>query len=356
MRVPYGRLLSFGRDALAKRGVPAEDAAAAAEALAAGDLHGVETHGIRYVPFFVRWLEKGTVNPRPTFRLDREGPSFAVLNADNALGPVAACRAMGIALEKASAAGLGAVAVRNSNTFVYGAFYAAMALPRKMVGLAMTNWSRPGVRPPEGLDRLLGTNPLAVAVPSRHEAPFLLDMSTSVVSEGRIRMAKARGGRASREWLLDPDGSPTEDPSVVGPPGTGSVRPLGVTAEHGAHKGFGLGILVDILCGVLSGGVYGNYRQRIGLSETEVYTSTHFLGALNPLAFRAEQEYLNDIDTLLSVIRRSRPRPGVDRVRYPGLRAFECARENRERGVPVALDILETLRACARDLGIEPPG
>ncbi|MEK7270935.1 MAG: Ldh family oxidoreductase [Planctomycetota bacterium] len=351
IRVPLERIEAFVRAAFERLGVDPAEAGPAAVSVAASDLRENETHGLWMMPYYVSALKSGQMNPKPKFRIDREGPAFALVDADNAFGLVTGRFAMNLAIRKAAEAGIAAVSVRNSNSLGYLGWFAGLAAEKRMIGIVMSNFGRPAVAPPDGLTRLVATNPIAIAAPGRHEAPFLLDISTSVVSEGKSRIAKARGKRLPCEWVQDAEGRPSTDPDLSGP-GPGSTRPLGVIPEHGAYKGFGLALAVDILCGLLSGGVYGNYRERLGLDPVSVNSSSHFFLAINATAFRPDQELMNDMDMFLAVIRRSLPRPGVDHVRYPGLRAFEAEKANRKNGVPLAKDLLERMAKIAKDLGV----
>jgi LDH2 family malate/lactate/ureidoglycolate dehydrogenase len=233
-------------------GLPAEDAATAADVLVQADLMGVDSHGVsNYIQLlYVPGLRGGSIAPRPRIEVVQETAISALYDGGGGLGLVVGTRAMRAAIEKARASGVGLVAVRNSRHYGAAGCYARMALAHDLLGLSLTN-SDKLVVPTFGRESRIGTNPISVAVPAGAQPPFLLDMATSTVPLGKIMLARRNGLTLPEGWAADENGVPTTDPETA----FRALRllPLGSTFEQGSHKGYGLGVVVDILSGVLSG-------------------------------------------------------------------------------------------------------
>ncbi len=229
-------------------GVPAADADTVAEVLVEADLRGVESHGCTRVAGYLSMIRLGLLNPRPKIHLLRETPSTAGLEADQAFGIVAARQAMRLAMDKARAAGVAAVTVRNvTHTGMVG-FYPMMAARAGLIGIAMNNG--PAILPPfGGTTPTLATNPLAAAFPAGDEEPIVLDMATSMVAAGKMRLAAKKGAPIPEGWALDRDGVPTTDPE--------EAIYHGFLQWAGGYKGFGVATLIEVMSGVLSGGLLG---------------------------------------------------------------------------------------------------
>lgn len=238
-----------------RMGCSGDHAAMAAGVLLAADLKGIESHGVARLPGYVRLWRKGRINANPQWQWTQRLPAVAVLDADGALGMVAGQVAMHKAVELAAVFGTAQVLVRNSNHFGIAAEHALMAVGHDMVGWAMTNAS-PLVAPPGANRRLLGTNPICYAFPSAfNEPPWVLDMATSAAANGKLELASRSGSAIPSGWASDSRGQTTTDPNALRQ--GGSLLPLGSTAEGGVHKGYGLGALVDLWSGVLSGASFG---------------------------------------------------------------------------------------------------
>ena len=237
-----------------KMGCNAFDASLAAEVLLSADLRGVDSHGVARLSGYFRLYEKGRVNPNPNFRVIHETPSTAVLDADGALGLVSAPFAMELAMQKAEQVGTGWVSVKNSNHFGIAGFHSMKALQKDMIGIALTNAS-PLVAPTFSKERLLGTNPISVAIPSGKERPFIADLATTTAANGKLEILQRKGINAPSGWIQDADGHSTND--AHGVKKGGALLPLGGDRSHGSHKGYALGSVVDIFSAVLSGANYG---------------------------------------------------------------------------------------------------
>ena len=343
-RVNHEKLIRFVRRSFEKLGVPASDSEIAANVLVASDLRGVDTHGvIRFNPhaWYVKWLRDGAMTAKPNIRVITQTPSTALLDADNGMGFVAGHRAMDLAIKKAKESGVGIVTVRNSRHYGMSAYYSMLALPHDMIGIAMTNASRQVV-PTFGRDARFGTNPLCFAIPANDEKPFVLDMATTTAAAGKLELAIRLGKPVPTGWALNEKAQPTTDPKVAQQ--ARRLLPLGGSRESGSHKGYGLGILVEILCGVLTGTVTAlNPNQE---------PRGHFFGAIDPSAFRPAAEFKADMDRLIRELKATPPVQGENRVYVAGEIEFETAEERSERGIPLHESVLKGLRDVGEQLGV----
>ena len=343
-RVDHRKLTSFVSSAFTKLGVPKGDADIAAQGLVAADLRGVDTHGvIRFNPtsWYVKWLRDGEMNPAPSIRVVSESPASALLDGDRGIGMVIGRRAMELAIRKAGESGVGIVAVRNSRHFGMSANYAMQALAHDMIGIAMTNASRQVV-PTFGREPRFGTNPICLAAPALEEKPFVLDMATTTAAAGKLELAARQGRSIPAGWALNEMAESTNDPRVAQK--ARRLLPLGGSREGGNHKGYGLAILVEILCGVLSGTVTAlNSNQD---------PRGHFFGAIRVDAFRPAEEFKRDMDRLIRELKSTPPVNGQDRVYVAGEIEFETAEERAAKGIPLLGSVVQGLKDVGEQLGV----
>ncbi|MBI4337737.1 MAG: Ldh family oxidoreductase [Chloroflexi bacterium] len=325
-------------------GVPPEDAAIAAGMLVLADLRGVESHGVSVYlqSSYVPGLSNGNINPTPHLRTVRETPISAMVDGDRGLGQVMASRAMGIAIAKAKQSGIGLVAVRNSGHYGAAQATAMMALKEDLIGISLTN-GHALVLPTFGREPRLGTNPICVAVPTGQEPPFVLDMATSTVAIGKIAVAARSKAPLPLGWATDSSGVPTADAQAART--ARRLLPLGGTRELGSHKGYGLGALVEVLTGVLSGGLLSTMIQ----GQTG---PCHFLGAVRVDLFRPLDQFKTDMDRLLRSLRETPAAPGHDRVYYAGLPEWETERERRAHGIPLHPEVAAFIRQTCAERGV----
>jgi LDH2 family malate/lactate/ureidoglycolate dehydrogenase len=342
-------LVRFVAGALRQLGVGVAEAAIVADVLVAADLRGIESHGVaRLVSHYIGRLRGGTIAANPVVTVVRETPTSIVFDAGNGLGHPVAKRAMERVIEKARETGTAFGAVRNSNHFGIAGYYAMLALEHDMIGIASTNSVRYGA-PTYGRDVLLGTNPLAFAIPALHEPPFVLDFATTTVPRGKLEVYDRKEQALLPGWAIDAHGRETLDPKVaLG----GALLPLGgFGIESGGHKGYGLGLLVDILCGVLSGGAFGA-RLPGPNDPPQPGMISHFFGAIRIDGFRDAAHFKADMDRELRTFKDSRTSAGHDRVYVAGEIEDERARFNREHGVPVHAKVWAGLERLAAELGV----
>jgi L-2-hydroxycarboxylate dehydrogenase (NAD+) len=343
-RINHEKLTRFVQAAFEKLGVAGGDAQIAAEALVAADLRGVDTHGvIRFSPhaWYVKWLSEGSMTAKPNIRVTSETPSTALLDGDRGMGMVIGHRAMELAIDKAQSCGIGMVGVRNSRHYGMSAQYAMQALAHDMIGIAMTNAGRQVV-PTFGREARFGTNPMCFAVPADKELPFVLDMATTTAAAGKLELAARLEKSIPIGWALDEKAQATQDPRIA--QRARRLLPLGGSRDNGSHKGYGLAVLVEILCGVLTGTVTA--------LNADQDPRGHFFGAIRVDAFRPVAEFKKDMDRLIRELKSTPPIEGQRRVYVAGEIEFETAEERAERGIPLLPSVLKGLREVSEQLGL----
>ncbi|HPH94640.1 MAG TPA: Ldh family oxidoreductase [Anaerolineaceae bacterium] len=329
-------------------GIPEEDARIAAEILLAADLRGVDSHGIiRLYTYYGNRLAKGLIDPRPEVKVLRETPTTLALDAGTGLGQPVAKRAMQRCIAKARESGMGVVTVRNSNHYGIAGYYAMMALPEDMIGLSLTN-AQPLVAPTYGRTAMLGTNPIAVAVPAGSQRPFVLDMATSIVPIGRITVYDKAGKEIPAGWGVDSHGKITTHPAEVLK--GGALMALGGSDIMRGYKGYSLALLVDILCGVLAGAAFATQVGHPGVDRPA--DVGHFFAALRVDAFRDLDEFKRDMDSLLQEMKQAPKAEGQPRIFIAGEKEFELAEYNHREGIPLLDEVVKMLKKSGEEAGV----
>ena len=342
-------LTAFTRAVLQTVGVEATAAQTVADVLVTADLRGIESHGVaRLESYYVSRIRSGTLKAHPNYHVVRETETSIVYDADNGLGHPVAKMAMERVIEKARQRGSAFGAVRNSNHFGIAGYYAMLALPHDMIGMASTNSVRYGA-PTFGKDIMLGTNPLAFAIPAQNEPAFVLDFATTTVPRGKLEVYERKQKSLSPGWAIDASGQPTESAAAAL---KGALLPLGgFGVENGGHKGYGLGLLVDILCGVLSGGAFGSSLP-VPNSSPQPGAISHWFGAFCIDGFRDAADFRADMDRELRAFKESTKTPGQERIFVAGEIEHEKTLYNGIHGVPVHHKVWEGLQKLSSDLGI----
>jgi LDH2 family malate/lactate/ureidoglycolate dehydrogenase len=335
-------------------GVPKNDAMQAAEVLASADLRGIDSHGVARLHSYFDMLSEGRINPKPEIKVVRSTLSTATVDGDNGLGLVVGPQANRTAMDMAEKAGSGWVSVRNTNHFGIAGYYVLKAQERDLIGWAMTN-STMLVTPLWGAERMLGTNPIAIAFPGKEEPPIVVDMATSAAAYGKIEIARRRGEPIPEGWAIDSQGRPTTNPNdmVDG----GALLPLGSERDRGGHKGYGLAIMVDVLCGALSGANWGPFAPPFALRQEIPKRSVgkgigHFFGAMRLDGFMDGDSFKRQIDDYIRVFRATKPAPGTNGPLIPGDPEREMEQVRRKKGVPLVLPVLKELRDISQKIGI----
>lgn len=347
--VRHGRLHYFVREVLKRLRVPATHASRIGDALIAADLAGVDGEGVSRLPFFATRIRSALVNPNPSIRVAHEQEATATIDGDNGMGHVVAMRGMELALELAKRFGVSAVAVRNSNDFGMAGYYARLALEEQMLGIAMSN-ATPAMVPPYGKTPMLGANPLAIAIPTAEDQPpFVLDIATTATSRSELEDAVRRSEKIATGMALDASGRMTDDPRAA----LDAMRllPLGGVPETGSHKGFGLALAIDILCGVVSGGAFGRQLSGAEGRHPDIAGIGHFFFAVRLRAFGPWIKFRNRIKDLLQQLTGA-PAEGAPRIFYPGEAEFDIEQERRATGIPIPPPVAAELDGLARQLDI----
>lgn len=349
MQVNYQQLQQFVSSVFESIGCPAEDAALAAHVLVSADARGIDSHGVARLAGYVRLYDHGRLNPKPQIKILHETPSTALLDGDRGLGLVVAPKAMEIATQKAEIAGTGWVAVQNSNHFGIAGYHAMKAVEKGMIGWAMTH-AAPLVTPTFSREKLLGTNPIAVGIPANEEPAFLADFASTAVAYGKLEILQRKGLDTPDGWVQDKDGNPSRDAFAI--KNGGALLPLGGDREHGSHKGYGLGAIVDILSGVLSGANFGPWVPPFATAgfmqagETVGNGTGHFLGAMRIDAFRPAEAFKTDMDKW---IKRFRSAEAIDghSVIIPGDPERTLEQIRMQNGIPLLEPVITDLQSLA---------
>lgn len=324
-------------------GVAAEPAATAAEALADADLHGVDSHGIGLVPMYDQRRGQGRINVSAVPRVVQEKAAVALIDADRSLGHPVSVEAMRLACAKARWTGVALVGVRNSNHFGAAGYYSRLAASKGMIGLAMTHAPGPAIVPTFGRDAALGTNPIAFAAPAKQNPPFALDMATSTVALNKVRNYYRRGKPIPEGWAMDRDGRPTTDPEVGYQ--ARRVAPVGGTRDLGSHKGYGLAMMVEILCAVLTGAwSEPGATDARGRPVKSPNQTGHFFLAIDPNRLRGGEAFGEDLDRMIDMLHATPPVDPARPVLVAGDPEYATFAERSESGVPLPETLLGELR------------
>ncbi|WP_242693124.1 Ldh family oxidoreductase [Sabulibacter ruber] len=347
----YQRLFDFSRKIFLAIGCPPDDAQTATETLLSADLRGVDSHGVARLIGYVRLWEAGRINATPNVRIVHETPSTATVDGDGGLGLVVAPKAMQIALEKAKVAGTGWVSVKNSNHYGIAGYHAMKALEHDMIGLAMTNAS-PLVAPTYSLERLLGTNPIAVAIPANEQPPFVADLATTTAANGKLEMLQRKNLEAPLGWIQAADGSASVNPHEL--KDGGALLPLG--GDTGSHKGYALGAVVDIFSAVLSGANYGPwvppFVSFLAPPADPVGEGIgHFFGAMRVDAFRPAEDFKHHMDNWITRFRSSKAKEG-HQVLIPGDPERIFTEQRMKEGIPLLPPVVKDLEGLGNKFGV----
>ena len=351
---PYQQLFDFTESIFRKIGCSAEHAHTATQSLLSADLRGIDSHGVARLSGYVRLWEVKRVNATPHIKVIHETPSTAVVDGDSGLGLVIAPFAMQIAIEKAKLVGTGWVSVQNSNHFGIAAHHAMMALQYDMMGIAMTNAS-PLVAPTFSIDKMLGTNPICVAAPAGNEPAFVADLATTTAANGKLEILQRKNVQTPTGWVQDKDGNPSNDPHALKT--GGALLPLGGDREHGSHKGYALGAVVDIFSALLSGANYAPWVPPFPAyvpmpAQQPGKGIGHFLGAMRVDAFRPADDFKKNMDHWIQGFRNAKTIPGEEKVLVPGDPEREYEAERMANGIPLLQQVVDDLQSLGEKFGL----
>lgn len=359
-RVMVEKLKSFCAETLERLKVPSVDARITADVLVEADLRGIDSHGVARMSRYVSGIQQGMMKPKSNPKVVHETPCTATIDGDAGLGQPVSYRAMKLAISKAREHSVGFVAVRNSNHFGIAGYYAMMALAEDMIGFCMTN-TEVIVVPTFARNAMLGTNPIAITAPAGKERPFVLDMSTSTVTRGKIEVYARLEKQIPTNWATNERGVATTDPArvlqnIINRRGGGLVPLGGALEESGGHKGYGLALAVEIFSAILPGALYSNRVYPKDKSGKPLPSGIgHFFGAMRVDAFRPKDEFKRDMDDLINRLKSAPKADGADRIYIHGEKEFEETEKLAKTGIPLNPKVVEDLRTIADQLGISSP-
>lgn len=323
-------------------GMSSDDAGLLTETLLIADLRGVHSHGVMRIPDYVKKLQIGGVNPAGRPRVVKDRGAALVVDGDNSMGQIGAAFAMRQVIERAQIVNVAAAAVRGSNHCGAMAYYAMMALPEDMIGLATTN-ALPTMAPWGGIDMILGINPLAVAIPAGKESAIVFDAAFSYSARGKIQVYHQKGLSIPDTWAFDAEGHPTTDPAKAL---DGLLQPIG------GYKGTSLALIMGVLSSVLSGASYGVELGDL-VKGPKAGQDGHFFLALKVAAFEDITRFKHRMDGIIQQIRSGRKAPGFNRIYFPGELEAETEAKYRKEGIPLNEDTLKGIAVAAERLGID---
>jgi L-2-hydroxycarboxylate dehydrogenase (NAD+) len=336
--------------------VSAKDAGLTADVLINADQRGIASHGVQRLERYVKGLRNGSVKPKADIKIIKETPNTLLISGGDGLGQVISFNSMQMVIAKALQNNVALAAVRDSNHYGIAGYYAMMALEHGLIGVSLTN-AISNMAPTFGKERLLGTNPIAIAIPSGKERPIVLDMATSTVPFGKVEIYQREGKKMPLTWALDRNGDACDDPSRViydkNHTKFGGLLPLGGAGEEGGgHKGYGLALVVDLLCGVLSESQFGPNLYATGNSGIPSSKVSHFLGAIKIDAFIDLGTFKNIVDSYITLIKNSAKSKGHKRIFIHGEKEFECYEKQKNR-VWILKSVIEELNGIGRELGLD---
>jgi L-2-hydroxycarboxylate dehydrogenase (NAD+) len=344
-RIPVAELRDFMSRALAAAGLPPDDAAEVAERMVMADLRGIDSHGIVRLPVYIRRIRAGGINARPNIRTVTDAPATALIDGDNGMGHLVMSHATRLAIAKAEQSGIGWVGVRGSNHAGAAAVYAMMPLAHDMIGIYFAVANINHMAPWGGIDALLGTNPLAVAVPTLEEPPVVLDIATTATSFGRIKVAAQNGETLPEGQVIDHAGKPITDARHAD---------AGLLLPMGGYKGYGLSLVISLLAGTLNRTPVGRDATGLQAGENKPTNTGQAIMALKLANFGPVEEFKRATDDIARDLRTSRPLPGGGEVRYPGLQAHRTMAARNAAGIPIRPPLLAELKKLAGGLSIAP--
>ena len=340
--VGHDELTPFLAGMFRKLGMTACNAEICADDIVLTNLWGIDSHGVLRLPIYAERLRENVIKANPRVGALADAGAFRILDGDDGMGYLVGHQAMSQAIEIAENYGIGAVSIRNSNHFGAASLYTWQAVQAGYMAFAMTN-VQPNLVVPGGSRPITGNNPIAFGAPTRLGFPFLLDISMSTVAGGKLHLAKEKGERIPLGWATDSRGWPTEDPADAL---EGFLLPLG------GHKGFGLSLVVDLLCGVINGGAFQHHIHSMYTKPDEPSGTGHMMIALNPGLFLDENAYLDRMDQFYCTVNSSPMSDSNARMYLPGEIEHETLKRRRTEGIPLPRTLLERINDLASELNV----
>jgi len=339
--LPYSILYQFTKQLFIKIGCPQEDAETIAEVLMIAELRGIPSHGLMRVNDYISLWESGRINLNPQIKIIHQTPSTFTIDADNGFGMIAAKKAMKLVIEKAQNIGTALASVIHSNHYGIAGYYALMACKQNMIGISGTN-ANPLVAPTWSISRMLGTNPLAVAIPAKSYPPFVADFATSPIARGKLALLEKEGKTIDYGFVQDNEGKPSQNPGILKQ--GGAIVTLGGDYEHGSHKGYCMSALIDIFSSVLGGANFGPFvPPQVGYLPLPKHQPDkglgHFFGAFRIDAFRPANEFLESMDELITTFKKAQPDVNHTQVIIPGEPEYEKTQHHLQNGIYIKPEV-----------------
>jgi L-2-hydroxycarboxylate dehydrogenase (NAD+) len=344
-RISPEKLADFIARAFRAVGLPHDDAAILAELLTEADLRGSDTHGVFRLPQYVQRIRAGGINTRPNIRVIEERASTAMVDGDNGMGHLVMKFATETAIEKARKTGIGWVGARMSNHAGPAALYAKMPLDHDMIGIYFAVSGANHLPPWGGREALLGTNPIAIAIPAFEEPPIIMDMAPTVAAYGKVRLKAARGEAMPVGWMIDRDGKPLTDPNRAD---DGFLLPIG------DYKGYALALIIGLLAGTLNGAAFGRAVNEVMTSQSIASNTGQSVAALSIEAFAPVDVFKRNVDDAIRTIRTSQRLPDVERIWLPGEQSHVKNQDRCAHGIPLPAPLRTSLERLAKELKIDP--
>jgi len=353
--IDYLELKRFMKEGFIALGVPAEDAEICATILIESDLRGIESHGIGRFKMYVDRINQGILKTATKETIVHETETTALIDGNDGMGHVISYHAMEMAIEKAKKHSVGMVGVRNSSHFGITGFYPSMAVKNNMLGLAFSN-ARPSVAPTFGVEPVIGTNPISFGAPSDEDYPFLLDIATSTTQRGKIEVYAREGRMTPKGLTIDRLGNePTDSRELLKTlvEGTASLLPLGGAGEDlGGYKGYGLGVMIEILCGALTGGSFGKALSGFNEGNPIPHKLGHFFAAINIEGFVPVEIFKKITGSIMREIRTSAKAPGKDKIFLAGEKEFIMIEKRKKEGIPINEPLQNIMKKLTEDLNM----
>ena len=343
IRVPYDRLKDFMTKVFLAVGLPDSDAEGLARAMADGDLLGKDSHGCIRVPMYVGRIKGGAINKTPNIRVEKQTPAMAIVNGDNGMGHLVARYSMELAMDMAAKSGIAWIGLQHSNHAGAAAVYASMALERDQIGIIACVGSANHAAPYGGSDILVGTNPIAVAIPALEEPPVVIDMATTNSSLGKIMVKAMHGEDMPEGWVIDAAGKAITDSALADD---------GILTHIGGAKGFGLSMVIGFLAGTLNGAAFGSDVIHIGEDPNSETNTGQFIMAIDIAHFLDPAIFKANVDRISREMTGSAKLPGVDEIRMPGTNSWRVHQDRKAKGIPITAPLLDRLNAAADDVGV----
>src|SRR5438876_948729 len=342
-RIAHKTLIEFIAAAYRAAGIPAADAQKAAELMAASDISGADGHGVFRLPQYIRRIKAGGLNTKPDIRVIRRTRATALIDGDNGLGSLVVARAVEAAIALARENGVGWAGTRNGNHAGAAAVYAAMPLEHDMIGVYFAVGNANHLPPWGGIDMLLSTNPIAIAVPALEERPLVLDMATTVAAYGKVKVAAQQGKTMPEGWMIDRQGRPLTDPSRAD---DGFLLPIG------GYKGAALALMFGLLAGTLNGAANGADVVDFNKDDVTPTNTGQAICVVDIKAFAEPVAFKRQVDQVIRQLHGSALLPGFDHIRLPGEDRHRRIEERRAKGIPIPRELRAALDKMAGELAI----